>query len=433
MPRGSDSQFRVEHATFSDLGMRRANNQDAVSVVLDSRKSGKSRGDVYLVADGMGAHAAGELASKLAVDCIPHAYQKLSDHAPPAALRQAVRKANSLIYSKGQSDPDLQGMGTTCSCLVLLSGAALVAHVGDSRVYRLRDGALEQLTFDHSLVWELAAASKTTADDVPDCIPKNVITRSLGPHEQVNVDLEGPHALADGDVFLICSDGLTAVVSDDLIGSVIGAIAPDEAGQTLVDLANLLGGPDNISVVVARVAATTPAEADDMTAAHAPSRFRGVQPGVWAILLACLAGVAWFTSTQEYEWAIAASAGVGAAAVIAMMQRNQQQTPGVAADLGGPYGDGPYRKIDCLPGKPAAEAIGAVVEQLAELEHRGPAEGGPPVDDWADFHKQRQAAFDATSTGDLSKAVSAYAGAIRGLMQQVRANRTEHFEGRIDL
>ena len=151
-----------------------------------------------MVADGMGAHAAGELASKLAVDNIPHTYFKLRDLYPPAALRQAIRDANAAIHAKGQSSIGFQGMGTTCSCLVLLPQGALVAHIGDSRVYRLRGELLEQLTFDHSLVWEMAAAGQMSEEDVPAYIPKNVITRSLGPHSTVHIDLEGPFTRASG-------------------------------------------------------------------------------------------------------------------------------------------------------------------------------------------------------------------------------------------
>ena len=178
--------FVLKHASVTDLGMRRTNNQDALAVmVTDDLATWATRGHLLMVADGMGAHAAGELASKIAVDNIPHTYFKLRDLYPPAALRQAIRDANAAIHAKGQSSIGFQGMGTTCSCLVLLPQGALVAHIGDSRVYRLRGQVLEQLTFDHSLVWEMAAAGQMAQEDVPAYIPKNVITRSLGPHPSV--------------------------------------------------------------------------------------------------------------------------------------------------------------------------------------------------------------------------------------------------------
>ena len=225
MPKPDDSNpdYAIRTASCSDVGMRRDNNQDAVAVMPEANGR-PAHGDAFLmVADGMGAHAAGELASKMAVQSVPHTYEKCSAESAPSALRQAVREANERIHAKGNSSEEFNGMGTTCSCLVVTQGAALVAHVGDSRVYRLRAGVLEQLTFDHSLVWEMAAASNVSEDKVPSCIPKNVITRSLGPHETVIVDIEGPHALQPGDVFLLCSDGLTGVVDDTLAGGVLSA------------------------------------------------------------------------------------------------------------------------------------------------------------------------------------------------------------------
>ena len=189
--------FVLKHASVSDMGMRRTNNQDSLAVIVtDDVATWATRGHLLMVADGMGAHAAGELASKMAVDNIPHTYFKLRDLYPPAALRQAIRDANAVIHTKGQSSIGFQGMGTTCSCLVLLPQGALVAHIGDSRVYRLRGNVLEQLTFDHSLVWEMAAAGQMTEEEVPAYIPKNVITRSLGPHPTVHIDLEGPYNAA---------------------------------------------------------------------------------------------------------------------------------------------------------------------------------------------------------------------------------------------
>src|SRR4051812_48170696 len=232
--------FVLKHAALSDLGMRRTNNQDSIAmVVTDDVATWATRGHLMIVADGMGAHAAGELASKLAVDNISHNYFKLRDLYPPAALRQAIRDANNAIHAKGQSSVGFQGMGTTCSCLVLLPQGALVAHIGDSRVYRLRGDLLEQLTFDHSLVWEMAAAGQMTEADVPSYIPKNVITRSLGPHPTVHVDLEGPFSAQSGDKFLLCSDGLSGPVNDEELGAILRCLDPQEAADTLVDLANL--------------------------------------------------------------------------------------------------------------------------------------------------------------------------------------------------
>ena len=146
---------RSSTAALSDVGLRRTNNQDNMGVMMASNADlWQRRGHLFLVADGMGAHAAGEYASKLAVDHVPHTYHKEPDASAATAIRKAIEEANHIIPARGQANPDFQGMGTTCSALIMLPEGAMVAHVGDSRVYRLRSNRLEQLTFDHSLVWE---------------------------------------------------------------------------------------------------------------------------------------------------------------------------------------------------------------------------------------------------------------------------------------
>ena len=244
----------LQHAAKSDVGLRRANNQDSLAVApASSQDALEQRGHVFMVADGMGAHAAGELASQIAATAVPLAYQKLADRSPSEALLEAVSDANRQIHNRGQASPEFKGMGTTATVLVLLPQGAVLGHVGDSRAYRLRGNRLEQLTFDHSLVWEMRKAGQIPEEDVPGFISKNIITRSLGPNPAVQVDLEGPFPLAVGDTFLLCSDGLSGQVKDDEIGAILATLPPEEAVQTLVDLANLRGGPDNITVIVARV------------------------------------------------------------------------------------------------------------------------------------------------------------------------------------
>ncbi len=403
---------RIEYAVLSDMGMRRLNNQDSAAASIDGNGGGMP-GDLFIVADGMGAHAAGELASKLATDNVPHLYRKTKDRTPHAALRHAVQRTNTVIHAKGESSPDFHGMGTTCTCLVLLGGAALVAHVGDSRVYRLRDGKLEQLTFDHSLVWEMAAAQKVSADKVPACIPKNVITRSLGPHEVVQVDLEGPHALRQGDTFVLCSDGLTGVIEDELLGDLVGAMPPKEAAQTLIDVANLRGGPDNISVVIARVQDVAPyGESQDSpraTALHGRSALAA------ALLAGGAMGLVWFASRGEIFPMLLCAAAAGAGVMLALVGRGSHNS--ATDDYGGRYGNGPYRSVDCQTGVGAADAMAGVVEELAELRNR--EEPGPPID-WEAFDASHAAGDRKRSAADARGALMEYAQAIRGLMEQVR-------------
>jgi protein phosphatase len=244
---------QLEHAILTDVGIRRSHNQDAHRALLSTdRDQWLSRGHLFLVADGMGAHAVGELASKLAVDVIPHTYSKHAHEGPAAALRKAFIEANMTIHARGQQNREFAGMGTTGTALLLRPEGAWIGHVGDSRAYRVRGGQIEQLSFDHSLHWELARRQHVNPDKLQG-IPSNVIVRSLGPEPLVQVDIEGPHPVAAGDIYVLCSDGLSGPVSDHEIGAVVSTLPPEEACQFLIGLANLRGGPDNITVAVIRV------------------------------------------------------------------------------------------------------------------------------------------------------------------------------------
>ncbi len=243
----------IEHASLTDVGVRRSHNQDSHAVLLATdQHQWQTRGHVFLVADGMGAHAVGELASELAVGIIPHTYDKHAGQGTAAALRKAFIEANASIHARGQQNREFEGMGTTATALVLRPDGAWVAHVGDSRAYRVRDNVIEQLSFDHSMVWEYARRQKIDPDDVQG-IPSNVIFRSLGPEPLVPIDIEGVHPIQNGDIYVLCSDGLSGQVGDAEIGAVVSALPPAEACRFLIDLANLRGGPDNITVLVVRV------------------------------------------------------------------------------------------------------------------------------------------------------------------------------------
>lgn len=244
----------IEHASLTDVGFRRSHNQDNHAILLASEEEQwRAQGHLFLVADGMGAHAVGEMASELAAGIIPHAYHKrIRQTTPAAALRKAFIEANTSIHGRGQKNREFEGMGTTTTALLLRPEGVWLAHVGDSRAYRIRDGQIEQLTFDHSLVWEYAKRQRVDPDQVQG-IPSNVIVRSLGPEPLVQVDIEGPHPFAEGDVYVLCSDGLSGQVSDPELGAVVSTLPPAEACRFLVDLANLRGGPDNITVIILRV------------------------------------------------------------------------------------------------------------------------------------------------------------------------------------
>src|SRR4051812_36886193 len=215
--------------------MRRSNNQDSHSVVRASTAEvWRQRGHLFMVADGMGAHAVGELASKMACDNIPHNYTKTKTNTPSEAITKAYREVGALIHSRASANRDFQGMGTTSSALLLLPEGALIAHVGDSRVYRIRQQRIDQLSFDHSLVWELVRRNHLTSEQANLSVPKNVITRSLGPEVEIEVDVEGPLAVDLGDVYLLCSDGLSGPVGDDELGAFAGNFHPRDASRYLV-------------------------------------------------------------------------------------------------------------------------------------------------------------------------------------------------------
>src|SRR5262245_1037751 len=234
--------------------MRRTNNQDCHTAVrAPNPEIWRSRGHVFMVADGMGAHAVGELASKMACDLIPHNYMKTRTGTPAEAIIKTFREVSALIHSRALANRDFQGMGTTSSALLLLPDGALIAHVGDSRVYRIRRQQIDQLSFDHSLLWELVRRNHLTSEQAQLSVPKNVITRSLGPEVDIEVDVEGPFEVELGDVYLLCSDGLSGPVDDHEIGAFAGNFHPRDACRYLISLANLRGGLDNITVVIVRI------------------------------------------------------------------------------------------------------------------------------------------------------------------------------------
>jgi protein phosphatase len=406
-------QSIVEHAELSDVGLRRANNQDSMACQLAGNEGDFfRRGHLFVVADGMGRHAAGELASKIAVDTIPLEFFKQPNAAPPAALRMAMEEANRRIHARGGQNPDFKGMGTTTSALALLPQGAIVAHVGDSRVYRLRGNRLEQLTFDHSVVWELKAAAKANGVEVPNTIPKNYITRSLGHDNGVQIDLEGPFPLAAGDTFLLCSDGLSGQVEDEELGILLSCLRPEEVVRVLVDLANLRGGPDNITVIAARVNDLTPLES-----AAAPKSGRGeVPPAVWAALAAAvLAAVLLFVVGVTIGGAIAA----GAAVLIAIFAAVK------AAGSGGSsgwrkvrLGRGPHVSVVCMPGDAFVAKLAALLHQLqtSAAQQNWTVDSGK-VEQYVRF------ATAARNVENFPEAVRQYCYAISFLMSEIRRQR----------
>ncbi|WP_041453305.1 Stp1/IreP family PP2C-type Ser/Thr phosphatase [Anaeromyxobacter dehalogenans] len=241
----------------TDVGRRRDHNEDAF--LVDPALG------LYVVADGMGGHAGGGTASRLAVETIQESVRAARDGSPevfegangvedsrlPDLLREAVEAACARIFQTAQGDPGLAGMGTTVTAALIDGRVAFVAHVGDSRCYLLREGRIYQVSEDHSLVNEQLKAGTISADEAKHSRFKNIITRSVGFEAQVQVDLMGIE-LEGGDALVICCDGLSNLVDDDEILQIVDECPIDEAPARLVALANDRGGDDNITVIVIR-------------------------------------------------------------------------------------------------------------------------------------------------------------------------------------
>lgn len=238
---------QLRTAQLSDVGRARTENQDACQ---EFRSPSGAR--LLAVADGMGGHQGGATASRLAIETLAEVFAETPD-ADAETLRTALERANQRVYQAAQERPELHGMGTTCVALLFgTEGSAWVAHVGDSRAYALREGRLEQLTADHSTVAELVRLGKITPEEAAVHPRRNEILRSIGAESSVEVDVARVDVQA-GDQFLLCSDGLSGVLTDQEIGAVILREPPEKAVRLLVDFANERGGPDNVTAMVTAV------------------------------------------------------------------------------------------------------------------------------------------------------------------------------------
>ncbi|MCA1849727.1 MAG: Stp1/IreP family PP2C-type Ser/Thr phosphatase [Acidobacteria bacterium] len=239
----------------SDKGCVREGNEDsAVHVKPDDPAVLQSKGSLIIVADGMGGHASGEVASQMAVEVVNSIYYQAGNDASQA-LAVAIREANRRIYAASQKDEKLRGMGTTCTALVLQNGSAYAAHVGDSRLYMVRDGKIYLMTEDHSMVMEMVKRGMITMEEARHRADKNVILRALGTAPEVEVSTwEEPLPVKEGDQYLLCSDGLYDLIEDEEIKqALVSAPDPQAACESLIALAKERGGHDNITVAVASI------------------------------------------------------------------------------------------------------------------------------------------------------------------------------------
>ncbi|HEX4672389.1 MAG TPA: Stp1/IreP family PP2C-type Ser/Thr phosphatase [Solirubrobacteraceae bacterium] len=231
----------AEIALRTDTGRQRRDNED----------NAFARAPVFVVADGMGGAQAGEVASKIATDTFE---QGLPDSgSPEERLAERVREANHQIHELSRTDRERAGMGTTLTAAYVDDTSVAIAHVGDSRAYLYRDGALERLTQDHSLVEELVRQGKLTPEQAAGHPQRSIITRALGPEASVEVDT-WTYPVRAGDILLLCSDGLTTMISEDRVAGILGEAASLQGtADALIDAANDAGGRDNITVVLFRL------------------------------------------------------------------------------------------------------------------------------------------------------------------------------------
>jgi serine/threonine protein phosphatase PrpC len=241
-----------EFTSLSDTGRLRNNNEDAVA-------SEASLG-LAVLADGMGGYNAGEVASAMATGTVSTALGtwllahqgKTSTRETALAMRLSVERANQAIYQASLDNSEFTGMGTTLVVAVFSGARALVGHVGDSRCYRWRNGQLSQLTRDHSLLQEQLDAGLLSPQAAQQMPYRNLVTRALGVENDVALDV-GEHVVSPGDLFLLCSDGLTDMLPDEALADILKTCPQsDHLAQTLIDAANAAGGKDNISVILVR-------------------------------------------------------------------------------------------------------------------------------------------------------------------------------------
>jgi protein phosphatase len=411
----------IEYASLTDVGVRRSHNQDAHATLLASDSTQwQERGHIFLVADGMGAHAVGELASDMSVNIIPHTYHKYALQGGVSALRKAFVEANASIHAKGQQNPEFSGMGTTTTALLLRPEGAWIGHVGDSRAYRVRNGTIEQISYDHSLVWEMAKRQGVDPEGLQG-IPSNVIVRSLGPEPLVQVDVEGPYPVQPGDIFLLCSDGLSGQVSDHEIGAIASSLPPAEACRFLVDLANLRGGPDNITVLIVRI--------HDQPGKARPSNGRGRSGSngvAWplpTLLLGVLLVIGAFLLRHNHLYqpldviAFLLAAAAIVAGVIGMVIHFGREKERLARE---PVTARPhvYRQAPCRVERPLvdklARAVTALRDQIKERNWDV---------DWRTFEQNLDAAATQLNQGDLLESFRAYCRAMRLLAETVQRQR----------
>jgi serine/threonine protein phosphatase PrpC len=421
----------VECFSRTDVGVKRSHNQDSLGVSLARTDAvWNRRGHLFTVADVMGAHAVGELASKMAVQSIEHTYPRLKEDDPAAALRTTFTLTNEVVHTKGMQNLEFRGMGTTATSLALLPDGAYVCHVGDSRCYRIRSDDIDQLTFDHSLQWELARQRQVAPEELGH-IPSNVIVRSLGPQPEVKADVGGPYSVEPGDRFLLCSDGLSGPVKDDELWAAVTTLPGEEACQFLVDLANLRGGLDNITLLLVECGKQIPGR----PATPRPRRFlKGLfrlaakAPSEWWWFLAgmAFAGVGaallrwgnwqlnlWVLTAALLLLGVALGTSVRRRRKLESKRSQKEQTPDSTAPI--------HRSRSCKIDKSLIDMVAKEEQRLRELA----IEQSWRVA-WDELSPVHDKAEKSLAEGDLPAAFREYCRAVSILSLGLRKHQDKH-------
>ena len=247
----------IEAASLTDLGLQRANNEDSLLYwEPQSMQEFLRKGRLAVVADGMGGYEGGQEASRLAVETVRHIYDRDFKNNPQDLLVAALKSAHDTIQRYAQDHPELHGMGTTCTALAIVDGQLHFAHIGDSRLYLVRGDSISRLTRDHSYVGRLVESGIVRSEDAESHPQRHILTAALGSgHDLQPHTPEQPVTLEEGDVLVLCTDGLWSQVPESDIAHVSQSASPADACAQLVQMAIAHGGPDNITVQVLRFSA----------------------------------------------------------------------------------------------------------------------------------------------------------------------------------
>jgi len=247
----------IEAAALTDVGLQRSNNEDSwLYWEPEGEEEFRRKGRLAVVADGMGGYEGGQEASRLAIETVRHIYGSFVENDPQKTLLEALASAHRSIQRYAQEHPQFQGMGTTCTALSIVDRQLCFAHVGDSRLYLVREAAISRLTRDHTYVSRLVESGLVRSEEAESHPQRHILTAALGSGEAVEPDVpESPLSLQKGDTLVLCTDGLWSLIAEQELGRIVQADTPAESCRLLVRMALERGAPDNITVLVLRVSA----------------------------------------------------------------------------------------------------------------------------------------------------------------------------------